>query len=818
MADPGQMPKNVTQSILAQAGDGNLPPGEVDGFVDLSGGEGKSLVFRHLTFKYGFVADFAKITSIMFDGCVFDAPLKIRNASIGGDIVLKKCTLRAPDGSSAKEARLLDLRGTTVHGSVDVRSTQICGACRLDRAVVRGNLRIRDGSQVAATTSLIGAAIDSQVELSGSVFGEIVLGGAKLGSLWIGSRAAVDCAGLYASDMEVRTFARLTRFRARTSLAAGRPGRRLHLEEPGTIAFRSCRFGSLFSTWIVKRFDEEESGWQEDNRVVAEKAFLFTDCKVAGELTLSRLHVGTAEPEPALDARGEPTRPKVEAAAPTEPGAAGDPAPQPGSETEDPAREARIAALPRMPWGHVRLDRTVVEGAFLILSPISVAHRFELSRAARREARKRIFPDPMKPEYRAHMRSLSMRDFKASYVDLSGLSLHACTRRDQDGAIDGCLVGDRLEVKSSVTTYAWLKPEDAAQLGIESPEKLRAYTEVPGAIRLRGARIGELRLAAESFGRGPGSVAHQDGVVLELASIEQLRVPPRGTSPECPHPNAFPVPLDLSGVTVRHWNFNEDVNAEGTGQVDDYLDFLDNDEKLHREVYRSIAASLRNVGRDRDAERILYLEETRARWERHHPGEMWPPYPRAGRRGASPPSFRARASSVGFHPFEWLDRWLLGYRRNPITLLAVMAALFLFSTFFVSSRPANFELSPTARLVLEAQRPGMGDAAGLEAHLSGQRLGPIHWGPAQALWMSARYHIPIIPMVAEDEYVATNDDRLDFGLPWERTRWNSAGYHPGEVWFTAEDWFAIMSLLNWIMWPLLLTFALRRALRAEDPS
>jgi hypothetical protein len=31
----------------------------------------------------------------------------------------------------------------------------------------------------------------------------------------------------------------------------------------------------------------------------------------------------------------------------------------------------------------------------------------------------------------------------------------------------------------------------------------------------------------------------------------------------------------------------------------------------------------------------------------------------------------------------------------------------------------------------------------------------------------------------------------------------------------AEDWFAIMSILNWIMWPLLLTFALRRALRAD---
>jgi hypothetical protein len=802
-----EVPVNDTGAFLeALRREGKVSGRTFAGCIDLSGKKEGRVDICEVTFQHGFVADAAELTGLSFENCTFHKPLKLRNARVAGDVRLKRCTFVAAAARSPHEPRSLDLRGTIVHGSVEMSGVTAGGSCRFDRTVVRGRLKIHENCDVRGTTDFTGASVDSQLELSGSTFGEIVFSGSKLGSLWIGSRASVSCNGLYASDSEVRAFVRLSRLDVVIPEGeAARSRKRLHLEEPGTIAFRSCTFGSLFSTWIVKRFGEEEGGWKDDNRVVAQKAFLFTDCKVKGELTLSRLRVGTAEPGPALDPKGLPV--VCEGA--------------PGAK----------------PWGHVRLDRTEVDGAFLILSPISVAHRFEMSSAARIAARKHMLP-AVDPSLRAHMRSLSMRDFKASYVDLSGLSLHACGDDDDDRAIDGCLVGDRLEVKSSVTTYAWLKDECAPQPSAQSAPaetrrkgkkpatparaartaNMRAYIEVPGAVRLRGGRIGELRLAAESFGTAKEKIAHRDGVVLELATIGQLRVPPRGTSFDCAHSNDFPVPLDLSGLTVRHWNFDEDVNAEGTGKVDDYLDFLDNDEKLHREVYRSVAQSLRDVGRDGDAEKVLYTEESRARWERDHPGGAWPPYPRAGRRGIHPPRFRTRIWNAVRHPIDWADRKLLGYRRNPIGLLNVILGLFVFSTLFISSRPANFELSNQARLVIENQREGMGDAAGIDARPNGARLEPARWGLWNALWMSTRYHVPIIPMLVEDEYVASNDDWIDFGLPLvaEPETPKAAGYDPGEVWLTAEDWFAVMSLLNWIMWPLLLTFALRRALRAEE--
>jgi hypothetical protein len=801
---------DLSELFFGQATNGKFHQTSFDGFIDISGRLlATKLVLRSLHFLGPFTADTLSCPSLLFEDCTFEQGLELRNGRIEGDLAFERCTFSA-DPQAPERGRIgsVDLRGTRVDGSIKIQHCTIGQDCRLDRIVVRGNVRIRRDTSVSGTTSFAGASIDSQLDLSGGAFGEIVFNGSSLGALWIGSRDPVTCSGLYATDSDVRTYARLTRLHARCGRGAGAASKRLHLEEEGTIAFRGCRFGSLFSTWIVKRYGEEEDGWQDDNRVIAEKAFLFTDCKVKGELTLSRLRVGRGDPARALDGAGRAITTK--------------------------------GGADNKPWGHVRLDRTEVDGALLILSPISVAHRFELSVGAREKARKKIRPDPMEPQFRAHMRSLSMRDFKASYVDLTGLSLHACGRDDRDGPIDGCLVGDRMEIKSSLTTYAWFWNKDRTQ-------KLRAFTEISGAMRLRGARIGELRLASESFGVAEDCRAHTDGVVLELASIGELRVPPRPAQADKHHANDFPVPLDLSGMTVRHWNFEEDVTAEGTAEVDHYLDFLDNDEKLHRDVYRSVAKSLRDVGRDDDAEKVLYTEEYRARWEHHRleasrraaakaaaketefseastgakatvqpsPAAKkrpdWPPYRNAGRRKtpwlrrfrlALPPFLRDR------HPFEEIDRWVLQYRRNPIRVLYLILALFAFSAAFVGSHASNFELSDNARLVLEHRAGANEDfARGIDHWVEGDNVGPEagRWQLGDALWMTARYHVPIVPMAFRDEYAASNDSPLAIGAGW---KWKL-------TFATAEDWFVLMALFNWIMWPLLLTFALRRALRAE---
>lgn len=843
----------------------------ISGTIDLSDRrEGEEIVLRGLHFTGPFIADSAVFSRLIFEHCIFDGGLLLRHCRVRGDIALRSCRFSA--GEDPSSAGALDLSGTRIAGSLTLAGAVSAGDCTLARIIVQGDLtasdlqarslildkarirgeirleprtgadssdsfgmklerrleasgaschalvlasveagdsavftglqvagdalfhkvqvkgdliflhlvcrevvRIHGRSVVQGTTTFAGARIGAQLDLSDSDYGEIIFNGAEIGSLMIGILGPVTCSGIYATDSVFQTYARLTRLIARAPTGIEDPEqsaralrKRLHLEEMGTILFRACRFGSLFSTWVVKRFGEEADGWQEDNFVIAEKAFLFTDCTVEGELCLTRLCVGAVSE-----------------------------------------------------WsGGVRLDRTRVGGAFLMSSPLTVSRRHDVAAAVRDKARSVVRSHgAMAPEFRAHMRTLSMLDFKATYADLTGLSLHACNSDDSD-ATDGCLIGDRMEIAGCMTTYACAPRQENAP-----PRERRAHAEIPGAMRLRGARIGELHLAAESFHDVDGTTAWRHGVVLELAEIGQLRVPPH-LPEDNPHANGFPVPLDLSGMTVRNWNFDEDLDAESAADVDLYLDFLDNDEKLHREVYKSVAESLREVGRDEDAERILFTEESRAVWERHQSmaggSGAWPPRPRAGRpgtawlrrfRGRLPPWLRNR------HPIEVADRWFLQYRRNPIRLLYMILGLFLFSVAFVSSRPANFQLSNQARLVLAGDSPGGGYSAGIDHVRAGQTLmpDPDHWGLWNSVWMTARYHVPIVPIMLEDEYVASNDARLDLGLPLflEPANLPPAGRPPGEIWASAEDYFGLMSVLNWIMWPLLLTFALRRALRAE---
>jgi hypothetical protein len=315
--------------------------------------------------------------------------------------------------------------------------------------------------------------------------------------------------------------------------------------------------------------------------------------------------------------------------------------------------------------------------------------------------------------------------------------------------------------------------------------------------------------------------------VLELAEIGLLRVP-RMESPRAPEVNGFPVPLDLSGMTVRNWSFHEDVDFEARASADDFLDFLDNDESLHREVYKSVARSLRDAGRDDHAEQVLYAEEYRARWEGRRSltgaASDWPVLrpPLFSIRGLGPkPRIEGRRGQPWFRLGRWfepVDRIFLEYRRNPIRLLWVILALFALSCVFVSSHASNFELTGPARLVLQGEQGQPVEmASGIDHAFDGENVGadPRRWRIGDAVWMTARYHIPIVPLVIEDEYAASDDNRLRFGFPWDPPRVRDAGERPGAIYLSAADWFGMMTLFNWVLWPLLLTFAIRRALRED---
>ncbi len=618
--------------------------------------------------------------------------------------------------------------------------------------------------KVAGPLTFGGSKIDAQLSLGDAQLGEVLFNGASIGSLWIGTHGPVECTRIYATSSRFSSYVKMSRLVVR---GAGGEAGSAALAGSGMIEFEHCHFNGLFTTWPVLGVPEID-GWQPNNFVKIEKGFSFTDCDVGGHLSLTRLRAGSTK-----------------------------------------SGEA----------GFIRLDRTRLRGPLFISSPLAIARRRQVPERTRQGARK-IVESGKESAYRARTGCLSIREFTASAIELSGIDLVASGSADQAGTDNGSLLGDRLEVAGRLETYV-------VELNPGLPEGRRlARANIGGALRLRAARIGELHLDGDSFRQRHGCLASSNGVVLELADIGLLRVPRMETSSE-PDLNGFPVPLDLSGVTVRNWNFHEDVESERRAKASDYLDFLDNDEGLHREVYRSVAKSLRDAGQDDDAEQVLYAEEYRAHWESHRSPalarSMWPirepawwflgfgPAPRIrGRRGK--PWIRLGRL---FEPF---DRFFLQYRRNTINLLYLILILFTVSAVFVSSNASNFELSPAARLVLKSEGgKSAGLATGIEFQTDGLNVGPDpkRWGLGNTLWMTMRYHVPIVSMTFEDEYVASNDNRLRFRLPLGNPRPRSAGENPGEILFSAEDWFALMSIFNWIMWPLLLTFALRRALRSD---
>jgi hypothetical protein len=693
-----------------------------------------------------------------------DLCLNLDNARIKGRILIaagRQATHLAGSASAdGATCHSLDTTGLVVEGTCSLSGLQVETSVTLAATAIHGDLRLwhlqcghvvrfEPGCFVLGQLNLDGARIAAQFDISAGAFEEIHVNGAVIGSLWIGSRGDVVCRSIYVINSVFSSYVKMSRLSVvRGNLAAALP--------PAKGANETPKHRRGIIEFEHCRFGSLVTTWP---------VLRYDDDDGWQPGSGVTVDVGFAFTDCTVNGQLNLTR--------------------------------LVANDPDA--GFVRLDRTSLRGALFISSPLAIARRLQMPPEVRAKARA-IVEAGSSGRYRARMRSLSMRELEASAVELSGLDL---VKRGDGDRLDGSVEGDRVRIKGRFETYVIESRGDP-------PMMCRAQAQIGGALRLRGARIGELHLDGRSFRQRSGCTASLSGVVLELADIDLLRVP-RIEGPHAPDFSAFPVPLDLSGVNIRHWNFEEDVDADTHANADDFLDFLDNDENLHREVYRSVALSLRNAGSDQDAERILYAEEYRARWESRQrkldKRESWPVAGRRGRlAGRTLPTLKLRRLEP---VLGWLDRFFLIYRRNPINLLYAILLLFLFSTLFIANHPSNFELSQPARLVLQQERGrASGLASGLDYEIRGRNAGPTaaEWGFWRTIWMATRYHVPIVDMVGREEFVASNDRDLEVGKFGLTFRW---------TWLTAEDWFGVMAILNWIMWPLLLTFALRRALRAD---
>lgn len=771
--------------------------------------------------------------------------LTLRGASCDGLIIADADFAETIEISALKSRNFVILNGVTAK-SLSGYGPSVGNLFRITRSATAE-------SRIQQELVLWGAEVKGQLDIAAAEWiGMVRAVDCALGSLWIGSdpsyrgpepppqsRPSVSIGGLEAADSRFNSFVRMTRLQVVSTEGST-------ADNPGGMRFLNCVFASDFSTWTPRRNGLSTDGadrtfvggWEADNCVTLDGDFVMRDCSIARTVDLTRLVTGAGL-------------------------AGGD---------------------------MVLLDGTRIEGDLRLASPISVCERTDVSpqaaQAAAREHR-RILADPSRAlEIKALTSRLSLTDVEAGGVDLSGLSL----RRSDDDPRSGHIDARRIQVRGILSLYA-----HAAGGHDEISDGVRfAYASVPGSVRLDSAKIGEFRVTAHSFRDGPASEAakkgsppgtpHSDGLVLEAAQIDVLRVPQLASlcEPIAAGCNAFPVPLDLAGLKVGHWFFTEEETGDPCKHADTYLDFLDNDEGLHRDVYHSVAATLRNMGEDGEAEKILFNSEYRAERSRHNwyelrgSGRIRPmlglgltrrPLPRAPlpTRDGSPdgglPASRPAGDRIGAgllrraaaaaawtaghagRPFRRLangfDRVFLRYRRNPIGLALVALLLFLLS-LPAAIDPRNFELADSTRLVaaLNCERGGTSEVDYVVS-ATGSLPNPSSWSWGDALWTSLRYHIPVVGIAARGDFEASDNDRLYYGFggyaPDERTlrelsarrcsidadaggadrAASRAGMAPRDARFTAADWFGLMALANWIIWPLILTFLLRRLLRSN---
>jgi hypothetical protein len=160
---------------------------------------------------------------------------------------------------------------------------------------------------------------------------------------------------------------------------------------------------------------------------------------------------------------------------------------------------------------------------------------------------------------------------------------------------------------------------------------------------------------------------------------------------------------------------------------------------------------------------------------------------------------------------------LVDYGTSAVRLAGVIFILMVISFALVSRNRQNFEPTLLALSVPQQQQQQQQQQPTVKWD-NKRRPTSESWVFGERLWMTLRYHVPLVGAVISDEWQPadrgltvvglspTGDDNLppDWwprGPAWERR------------WPRARDWYGAMLWLNWILWPLFLPFLIHRLSR-----
>lgn len=399
----------------------------------------------------------------------------------------------------------------------------------------------------------------------------------------------------------------------------------------------------------------------------------------------------------------------------------------------------------------------------------------------------------------------------ANDVDICGLSIDVVEERSSGALCSNRICAPYLEVNGTLLGYQQSEPTAGGRAYV-------AHAQVGECLDLAYAKINHLTVASCMFPSVAPTGSHSCGtdvLTLERASVGKLEfridlqsaagqsgTEPlvRGNGGVARNHADFPYPMNLADVVVDVWAIDQCAGEQRFSRL------MENDQPFHRSTYRSLETFLRSTGDDKKAV-ALYKAMREREWREVES-------PLANLSGA-PVTLGQKLTRGLLWPLgaakEVAFRYLLRYGTNPLPLLTlvVLLGVLMFPAYrnvsnfeevertdLVASRSANVADTGHAKVVRTGATESDGDG----------------WGNPDALQMVLKHHIPMVPLEVRTGWRPRDTGMTAFG----QGKCATSGVDEPGGWcldLAPEDVFNLVQLANWVFWPILLTYLIRRLLR-----
>lgn len=743
---------------------------------------------------------------------VWNSDLKLANARFDADLLLHGTDVLADEEHPGFGE--LDLRSTTIGGRLDLAGARIAADLDLDFCEV--------GDYVNAyftngwfSDQRLGLHVGKDLSLSGAKMNSVELRGVRVGRM---VRAMTGSFGRMLISMGVTPYGKDEK--ALIPVAS-------HI---GALEFRSVVIhGDLHLIGI--RVAPEKLNQAALRRSQSNCGIKVAGCSIGGDLLFFEEELKVAL-ERRWGAGFENRPPWVNPGSSDTDRDAGDDTS--GGLKNEPFRPGLLQA---QTWGHLDLSSTTV-GGHLDLRNIFVGSEFILNDLS-------VKLD-LRLDHGQNWKEKGVDDWNEPPRSIGSSMSAEKLRCDGDVRMTGLTLGSKdllqtdpvLKAREAQVRGEWLfmPLNHGAQPRARVPDK-NTIALLHGGLDLAAAQINHLILGKENFDLaaegGPDDQGSPPKVVdLERATINRFEIV-----------KPMPSTVDLSRIKVGRWEFNA-----GTATADDYLEVLKEMNPFDRSVWVDVERSLRNEARDDDAHKVYRgMRREAARRRNLSSGRLrsglksavinilqallWPlliPFSlvvivllwvaallsvamNKVRLSSTPArlQFVEGCRSAIDRTFSRMERWVTAYG-TQVWRPMILWFIFLGFSLWLLSDPANVELELGPRVVLVqdgrivSSDPLHGIALSVEEHPESRTQGPSpypallqlrrdqlaagsSWSLSDALFLTMRYHIPVLDMGIQSEWKA---GQREMAL--------------GPLQFTPEKWAAAAQGYSFIAWSLLL--------------